>query len=90
MHIQEVFLVAAERLSVMATAAELQVGALFPPFARIRDISAHVMAAAAAHLVDAGLGAVPDGWPEQREGWAAAARQAMWSPPLPSVPVSRL
>ncbi|PNW73368.1 hypothetical protein CHLRE_14g629750v5 [Chlamydomonas reinhardtii] len=87
---EEVFLVAAERLSVMATAAELQVGALFPPFARIRDISAHVMAAAAAHLVDAGLGAVPDGWPEQREGWAAAARQAMWSPPLPSVPVSRL
>eukprot|EP00198_Chlamydomonas_reinhardtii_P003348 XP_001692684.1 NADP malic enzyme [Chlamydomonas reinhardtii] len=47
---EEVFLVAAERLSVMATAEELQVGALFPPFARIRDISAHVMAAAAAHL----------------------------------------
>ncbi|KAG2431097.1 hypothetical protein HXX76_009628 [Chlamydomonas incerta] len=73
---EEVFLVAAERLSTMATPAELEVGALFPPFARIRDISADVMAAAAAHLVDAGLGAVPEGWPAPTAATPAATAAA--------------
>ncbi|KAG2448043.1 hypothetical protein HYH02_007070 [Chlamydomonas schloesseri] len=88
---EEVFLVAAERLAAMATPAELEAGALFPPFSRIRAISADVMAAVAAHLVDAALGTAPEGWPaEQREGWAAAALRAMWSPPPPAAPSSRL
>lgn len=72
---RQVFLVAAEALSSMACPDELAHGQLFPPFSHIRQVSAKLMAAVAAYIVDAGLGTTPLGF----EGdWEATCQAAMW------------
>lgn len=79
---QEVFLVAAEALASMADPADrTRTGRLFPPFARIRHISAHLMAAVVHWMVGQGVGTTPQGWPV---GGTAAdflpyAQDAMWT-----------
>lgn len=71
----QVFLVAAEALSCMTSLDELAHGYLLPPFRDIRAVSARLMAAVCAYMVDTGLGSAPEGF----EGdWEATARAAMW------------
>ena len=75
----EAFLAAAEALGGQVTAADLARGSVFPPFAAIRDISAHVARAVAAATYDAGLASGP---PRSRD-LLRTAREWQWLPTYP-------
>lgn len=71
-----VFLLVAEALASLSPPSELAHGHLFPPFRGIRAVSAALMAAVCAHLVEAGVGSPPE---EGFDGdWLATCRAAMW------------
>eukprot|EP01023_Acetabularia_acetabulum_P045870 TRINITY_DN4674_c0_g2_i1.p1 TRINITY_DN4674_c0_g2~~TRINITY_DN4674_c0_g2_i1.p1 ORF type:complete len:556 (+),score=95.47 TRINITY_DN4674_c0_g2_i1:93-1670(+) len=55
----DVFLVAAETLSKMTNLQELQMGRLFPPFDKIKDVSVTLIGAVMKFMVDNGLGSKP-------------------------------
>jgi malate dehydrogenase (oxaloacetate-decarboxylating)(NADP+) len=53
------FLAAAHALSKQVTAQDLEQGSLYPPLARVRDVSAHIAAAVAEVAYSSGLAARP-------------------------------
>ena len=77
------FLWVSQALAAMTTAEDVATGKLFPPFSRIMDVSADIMA----HL----LAEIPssEGGPKRtREEWRAVVKSRMWQPP--SVIASKL
>lgn len=66
---------AAEALSAMTSLDELAHGYIFPPFSLIRQVSAKLMAAVCAYMVDTGLGSPPEGF---NGDWEATCTAAMW------------
>ena len=75
----DTFLVAAEVLASLVPDTDLHRGILFPPLSRVRDTSARVAAAVAAHAVADGRGVAPQGV-AAAGGWEAFVRAQMWSP----------
>jgi malate dehydrogenase (oxaloacetate-decarboxylating)(NADP+) len=71
----QVFLVAAEALASMTSLEDLAHGYLFPPFSHIREVSAKLMAAVCAYMVDTGLGTAPESFTGD---WEATCKDAMW------------
>mmetsp|Transcript_6484 Transcript_6484/g.9940 ORF Transcript_6484/g.9940 Transcript_6484/m.9940 type:complete len:510 (-) Transcript_6484:359-1888(-) len=63
----DVFLAAAESLSTMTTAAELEEGKLFPDFNSIQHVSAEITAQVAGLMEAAGQGAKPPGVTDWRQ-----------------------
>ena len=57
--VDEMFLAAARELAALVTAQDLEQGSLYPPLARVRDISAHIAAAVAEVAFDRNLAGVP-------------------------------
>ena len=55
----EMFLAAARGLASLVTPGDLEQGSLYPPLARVRDISAHIAAAVAEVAFTQGLAGVP-------------------------------
>ena len=77
--IDEMFLAAARALPAMVTPADLKRGALFPPLARIREVSAAIAAAVAQVAYDRGLATEPR--PADLEAFVKAQ---MYDPSYPS------
>ncbi|HXV90817.1 MAG TPA: NAD-dependent malic enzyme [Gemmatimonadales bacterium] len=71
----EMFYAAARTLAHQVEAADLALGALFPPLPRIREVSARIAAAVAETAYDAELAATP-----RPADLAAFVRSRMWEP----------
>jgi malate dehydrogenase (oxaloacetate-decarboxylating)(NADP+) len=76
----DTFILAAEVLAGMVTAAELGAGQLFPSLDRIRSVSARVAAAVAAHAVADSRGVAPPGV-AAAGGWEPFVRAQQWHAP---------
>ncbi|CAG9460675.1 unnamed protein product [Pedinophyceae sp. YPF-701] len=74
----DAFLIAAETLSGMSDAEDIEAGSLFPRFTEIKDVSVEIMAAVAAWLVEQGVGSEPERFGGD---WKEEARRAMWTAP---------
>lgn len=59
----------------MTSPDELAHGYLFPPFNQIRTVSAKLMAAVCAFMVNSGLGTAPENF---NGDWEATCAAAMW------------
>jgi len=75
----DTFLLAAEVLASLVSEDRLHAGILFPPIAGVRDCSARIAAAVAAHSVAGGRGIAPAGV-ATAGGWEAYVRAHMWHP----------
>ena len=74
----EMFLVAARTLADMVGEEDLRVGRVFPPFARIRDVSARIAEAVAGVAFERGLARA-----RRPADLGALVREAMFSPEYP-------
>lgn len=69
----------------MSSADDLEAGRLFPRFSRIKELSLHLMAAAADYMVRSGLGSLPADFDAvvrrtagRLSGSGAASNLALW------------
>ena len=75
----DVFLLAAEALASMTQDKDVANGRLFPPFSRIMDVSAEIMALLLTELPPASLAIGPD--VRSRDGWLQWVKSQLWGPP---------
>jgi malate dehydrogenase (oxaloacetate-decarboxylating) len=77
---EEMFAAAAAALAAQVSDAEIAAGSLYPPIARLREVTARVAAAVVREARDSGLGrAIADEDVERRVG------EAMWEPVYPTL-----
>ncbi|GBG86717.1 hypothetical protein CBR_g41781 [Chara braunii] len=72
----EMFIAAAEALAEQVTDADRKVGRIYPPFSKIRTISAHIAKAVAVKSYELGLAAK---WPRP-DNLLALAKSSMYNP----------
>ena len=75
----DVFLLAAESLAAMTTPADVATGRLFPPFNRIMDVSADIMAHLL-HELPPPAGTASAGSTRTLAEWRAWVKSHMWRP----------
>ncbi|MFZ0546281.1 MAG: NAD-dependent malic enzyme [Candidatus Promineifilaceae bacterium] len=71
----EMFMAAAKALALEVSEADLEIGCVMPPLARVREVSVHLATAVARIAYERGLAAVPE--PDDLE---SAVREAMYQP----------